>query len=307
MRIAAVVIAILLASPARSAVIEVSPGPGTPIQDAIDAASAGDRIIVHAGDYPESIVVDKKLRIVGDGQVGIGPDIGQQQSSCSPAFALDITADRVSIDGGRGVNNGIRIAGGGVAAVHVAGRDGVRLRKVGGTSFCTTASGLDLEDVARMKIQSGYFLSVSSSGQGTPACRLSQVARGRVDLAYIECTGGIIGAGPYFGGPGLLLDGVTAPRVGAAVVVTGSVFQSRGDVPVALRGAGAVRIARSFLLGSPRILGGPDNSCIDIDAASSGNSVSRSMLEGPIADQGTGNCFRRNVDQNKVPLADVCS
>jgi hypothetical protein len=45
----------------------VYPGPGTPIQNAIDAANPGDTIYVHEGTYNEvNITVWKTLTIVGD-------------------------------------------------------------------------------------------------------------------------------------------------------------------------------------------------------------------------------------------------
>jgi nitrous oxidase accessory protein NosD len=45
---------------------DVYPGPGTPIQDAISFATAGDTILVHAGLYNETITIDKTLTIIGD-------------------------------------------------------------------------------------------------------------------------------------------------------------------------------------------------------------------------------------------------
>ena len=38
---------------AHAATIEVFPGPGTPLQDAISIAAAGDQIFIHAGLYTD--------------------------------------------------------------------------------------------------------------------------------------------------------------------------------------------------------------------------------------------------------------
>jgi hypothetical protein len=46
-------------------VILVTPGPGTPIQDAVDSAQAGDTILLGKGVYQEQITIDKDLTIAG--------------------------------------------------------------------------------------------------------------------------------------------------------------------------------------------------------------------------------------------------
>ena len=46
--------------------LDVYPGAGTPVQDAIDGAEPGDMICVHAGLYYENLVVRKPLTLIGE-------------------------------------------------------------------------------------------------------------------------------------------------------------------------------------------------------------------------------------------------
>lgn len=61
----------------------------TNIQAAINGSVDGNRILVHEGRYPESLMINKSLDIRGDGQVIVGDPSG----SC----VISTTADRVSL------------------------------------------------------------------------------------------------------------------------------------------------------------------------------------------------------------------
>lgn len=62
----------LPATPVMAAELHVGEGqPYATIQDAVDAASAGDTIIVHPGTYEEMVRVDKSVTI----QSKEGPDV----------------------------------------------------------------------------------------------------------------------------------------------------------------------------------------------------------------------------------------
>jgi len=94
--VAAAVVAVLVcAGTAAGAEWHVHPGAGTPIQDAIDGAEAGDTIYVHAGTYVENVDVDKaRLTLIGDGadEVTVRP-------ADARGHVFEVTGTRVNISG----------------------------------------------------------------------------------------------------------------------------------------------------------------------------------------------------------------
>jgi parallel beta-helix repeat protein len=67
----------------------------TLIQDAIDAASSGDTIIVREGTYKENILVDKSITIRSEN----GPDSTIVRAEYPDLPAFEVTADHVNISG----------------------------------------------------------------------------------------------------------------------------------------------------------------------------------------------------------------
>jgi parallel beta-helix repeat protein len=77
-----------------TATIDVYPGPHA-LADAIDAASAGDTLRIHTGQYPESVVVDKgslTLVAAGDGPVTV-------DGQCATRIVIRVVVSGVTIDG----------------------------------------------------------------------------------------------------------------------------------------------------------------------------------------------------------------
>jgi len=66
---AALVVVLAMAGVGAGATWDVYPGVGTPIQDAVDGAGAGDTIYVHAGTYDENADVDKRITLIGEGAI----------------------------------------------------------------------------------------------------------------------------------------------------------------------------------------------------------------------------------------------
>jgi len=87
----------VLASAAEAGVISVYPGPSA-IQTAIAAASPGDTLRVHSGTYPERVVINKPLRLVGAGAKRVIIDAG-----CTVMYALVVTRNAVADSGDVGL------------------------------------------------------------------------------------------------------------------------------------------------------------------------------------------------------------
>jgi hypothetical protein len=309
MRTLVAVALVMVGRIAAAGVIEVSPGPGTPLQDAVDAAAPGDRLLVQAGSYLETVEIAKSLRIISlAGGFSLGPLLGPLESNCDSEAVLDIQAGNVTIEGdGSGLSTGyISVQGGSAAAIRISGGARVRMKKVDGHSFCPSASGLAIENVSRVQIRNGAFTSYSSSIQGAPGCRIERLGGGTVMLKSVRCAGVFAGTGNYYGGPGLLVDDLQAAPGERTIKIVGGPFISCGNVAVELRATSGVQIKGAYLEACPLILGTDPNTAMALDAASSGNLVYEATLAGPIVDLGSGNCFRNNVDKAGEALPDEC-
>ena len=118
--------AVLLgASASPAAVVDVFPGPGTPLQDAIDAASPRDTLELHPGTYNEAITITKSLRLQArNGDVTIA-------AGCIAPVAVTIAADDVLLRGeffSVGNSSLLSIEGGTTSVVDVQNRDGVTIK-----------------------------------------------------------------------------------------------------------------------------------------------------------------------------------
>ncbi|HEY5383094.1 MAG TPA: right-handed parallel beta-helix repeat-containing protein, partial [Candidatus Paceibacterota bacterium] len=92
---------LILPSFAFAAIISVPSGQPT-IQAAVNAAAAGDTIIVAAGTYTEQVLVNKKLRINGANagiSVGATPGTRGIESIVDGGFYIQTAADGTVVDG----------------------------------------------------------------------------------------------------------------------------------------------------------------------------------------------------------------
>ncbi len=84
---------------AAATTISVVPGPGTPIQNAINAANPDDTIIVAPGTYPENVVIGTS-NLTLQSETVLGAIIQPAATAPGwPSAAVVITADGVTVDG----------------------------------------------------------------------------------------------------------------------------------------------------------------------------------------------------------------
>ena len=123
--------------------IDVVPGPGSPLQDAIDAAPLGATLRVHQGTYPGPVVVNKALKFKNASDDPF-PFV-EIDADCMAATALDIVAERVKIkmhgDVKGATSQAIR-----VAANHV------KVQDLGTEPSCSAGDGIRVESASNVTV-----------------------------------------------------------------------------------------------------------------------------------------------------------
>jgi hypothetical protein len=281
----------MVARGALGATIDVFPGPGTPLQDAIDAASPGDTLHVHIdpsgmapADYSETIIINKSLRVVGIKQVP-GPSYPVKVSPtvlapCTSTATLTIAADDVFVSRLHFHQDGNRSDPGSQSVIDVQGHAHVTFTDVEGLGACSTMNQvLNVVSTTRLKVNGALFFGVT----GLAGVRVAAIATGS-PLRFRNVASAVA---PEDSAAGAFLIEDVAP--GAALGKSGvRLKKSSGDATtgVLLRNADGVRIdaMRTFA-----------NLGIRLDASSDNNLIQQSDLSDGAVDEGTGNCWRNNT------------
>jgi parallel beta-helix repeat protein len=252
----------------EASVINVAPGPGTPLQDAIDAASPGDVLRLGGGIFNESVVVDKPLKLTGTTAY---PAI--INGGCGAAASVEVASDGVKIDN-------VAVNGAASYAVNVVGRDAVTLNWVFMQSQCAGAEyGVSVFQSSNVKIarcdavgfdDAGFYI-----GGIAPDARV-KVMRGSVQL-------NVLGVLLEDSAPGIRVRGVRALNNSVA--------------GISLRNSDGALVASNEVSGNP--------TGIAIDASSDESSIRRNRLSDNGIDgddQGTSNCWRGNRNPTGAAL-----
>jgi nitrous oxidase accessory protein NosD len=274
---------ILLGAFAGSALAatEVFPGPGTPLQDAIDAADPGDALLVHAGTYNESITIPKPLRLdqAHDGAVYI-------DAGCLAPTALTVASDDVKIRGylphGAG---GFRITGGTVSDVVIQNQAGVSLSDSNVEPSCAG-------------VQQGISVSASRRVRVTR----TRVGGFRFQPEYTDA--GVSLDGIPVGGS-ISLKGVVIDRPARGIRVENSPRGSRialraSSIAAALDGVVLIDADGVLITGNTiYVIDGMDGIGVRLDSSSDDNRIGRNeIIASPPAasalDEGASNCWFSN-------------
>lgn len=291
----------LLTSAAHGAPIEVFPGPGTPIQDAIDGAAERAAIRLHTGTYNEAPIVNKaklKLAVAGDGAVVI-------DAGCAAPTTLDIAADGVSIKGRDFFTSPLFVRGGTAEQMRIDQRTRVRISGVFTNMYtsawpglpCTTGNGMTVAGSTRVRIDLDpgniVGIDVGLHIKGTlPGAKIT-IAGSR------GATTGNDVAGNGASGVAVLLEDVASDLGeygGARVRLHRLGAQGRG---------GGIRFVNSdgVVVDGNIVVGGTSGGAaapgLELDGTSDNNKIDRNYLlaraGGPaVVDNGTGNCGTGN-------------
>jgi hypothetical protein len=276
---------------AEGASLLVEPGPGTPLQTAIDLADPGDTIRLGAGTFSEAIVVTKSLRIVGafDGapRDRTQPNLPTIDAGCSAPYAIDVAARGVRLerlDVQRGSEGAVRIVGGDKVQVW-----DVRPRAIqgnGAASCGTERYGFNVSGGGKIKLAGGSVrgnTAITPTGLGfrTAGIRIANVvAAGRVDVKDYASFGNTVGVLIEDSlGPGVKLKklAITAP-----------------DTGVLLRNSRQITVRKTTVNAANGLSATVGIHC---EEDTGDNHLSSNELSGAdvdLLDEGFGNCWRHN-------------
>ena len=267
--------ALLGTAPASAKVIHVVYAPGTPLQDAINAAAPGDTVKMDSG-FSEAIVIDKPLKLKGPSYTDAG---------CISGPTLRVLADGVSIQR-------VFFYGGGTPTVEVAGRTGFKMS--GGSAFpgsydvdCPGSRDYGILIQASTHVRLTNLTSPvdddAPGGYGIAWIALRDIP----PAAHVKVSG-LFSNRPH--AVGILAENVSGgPGDPPAVVVSHSRLLQSGT-GIALHGADGLTLLANQI-----------HDCagagIDLDGNSDGNLVTKNVLSGntpDVRDLGTGNCWSKN-------------
>lgn len=257
-----------------AAAVLVLPGPGTPVQDAIDAASPGETIRLTLGTYPEHIVITKPLKLRGARSTSQNlADTTLFDGQCAAGPVITVAADDVHV-------RDLAIVAHSAQAIAVHGRTRVKLKDLFVASNCagSTHAVYDVSHSTRVTLQNVWAALYRSGPYGPAGIRIADTPAGGRNLLR-----GVVSARYDVG---ILLENDAAGSV--RVLRSHANFNDRGIV---LQGTAGAIVSGNVIIDN-------DVAGIEVEAGSTGNLISRNRVEGSatdVIDGGAGNCWLKNT------------
>lgn len=268
--VAALTIAVSLsfAAPAAARRIVVVPGPGTPLQDGIDAALPGDTVRVGEGTYFESITIDKPLKVYGRKAI--------IDAGCGVLTAVEVAADAVTL-------RTLEVRGGNFYGIDAAGRDATIMDRLKVVPTCVGVEyGINVFQGTNMRIRGNVIEDPNGFGDagiyigGTPPDADLRVERNVLNAPNDR---GII-----------VEDSLDNPGKPVGVRVRKNTITGAG-VGIYLFGSTGVEVLTN-------VVSGGTAAGIELTINSNDNLISGNRFLGnnpDVLDGGTNNCWRHNV------------
>ena len=260
-------VTLVAAAPCGAKTIVVKPGPGTPFQSAIGAASPGDTLRIFPGTYAEAVVIDKALRVIPGGCCAWVIDAG-----CTASTAVNILADDVTF-------SGLEVQGGTVYEVDLEHRDRVKVLRSIMTETCGTAE-YGIQAYASTNVT---LLLNETSGFSDAGIYIGGIAQsGNVRVWKNESSNNARGY--------IVEDSLPGRR---GVILSGNLALQNTQSGIFLHNSDGVRLLHNCVTGLP----GTTTTGIELDTTSDGNVITGNAIDENVTDvldSGSDNCWRNN-------------
>lgn len=253
---------------------QVFPGPNA-IQNAVNAATAGDTLLIHAGTYSEDVSIggtktNLTLKAFGDGVVYV-------DGGCGSFTTIDVNAGGVTIDG-------LRIRGGAYYETDFTGVAGGTVTGSVLRDTCTALYGVNV-----------FGTSGTMTVSGNLATGFSDAGIYIGGITNIAATVSVSGNYTLGNNRGIIIEDIVPL---ANVTVTGNLTRINRIPGESATNAGIFLHFADGVTVDGNTVRRNDDRGIELDANSNGNIVTNNTISNNVFDLsnlGSGNCFSGNT------------